>query len=279
MKFTKVESVGNDYVLLDAIEDPALARTDDLTHLAQILSRRRTGVGADGLLIVTRDDDGCAMRVINADGSAGGVCGNGLRCAVKLIMERGHAETVDDALPIRVGGRTLLAVPSYENDRVRTVRVDMGPPAFEPGDLPLDPAHAERASDGAWLVAGHRVHVCSMGNPHAVLFGSDAPIEDVGPKLCDHPAFPERTNVHTVHIESSSRVRIAHWERGAGATHGCGTGVCAIIAVGVRRGMLEGDVRADVPGGSLVASWSGTEGDGVMLEGPARLVYEGEWTL
>lgn len=118
-----------------------------------------------------------------------------------------------------------------------------------------------------------------MGNPHAVLFddAAEGALDSVGPAIERHPAFPERTNVHAVTVRTRSEIRVASWERGSGRTLGCGTGVCAAVALGVRDGLLDGVVRVEVPGGVLRCSWSGETGDGVRLEGPARSVFEGEW--
>lgn len=284
MRFTKVESVGNDYVLFDAIEEPSLAHLDDLTHHAQVLSHRRTGVGADGLLILTQQGDDLAMRVINADGSDGGVCGNGLRCAAKLAIERGYVSPDgDDAIRIAVGGRTVAAQAQMRAGAISSVRVDMGPPMFAPQDIPIDPAIAEDLRENRWRVDEIELRCASMGNPHAVLFvQSDAPrersLKTLGERLGEHEAFPERTNVHIATIADTDRVRVDSWERGAGATLGCGTGVCAVVALGVRAGMLAEVCRVEVPGGSLVCGWSGEQIDGVWLEGPAREVFTGEWS-
>ncbi|GAB4545602.1 MAG: diaminopimelate epimerase [Phycisphaerales bacterium] len=284
MRFTKVESVGNDYVLFDAIEEPALARADDLSHLAQVLSHRRTGVGADGLLILTSERGRLAMRVINADGSEGGVCGNGLRCAVKVALERGHVEPDDDGdVRVHVGGREVIASPTIESGAVQRVSIDMGPPGFGADDVPIDPAHAEHLGGERWRIAGHEVACASMGNPHAVVFRDDlddpgAPrLDEIGPALERHGAFPARTNVHLATVASRDRLRVVSWERGAGATLGCGTGVCAVVALARRAGLVDGLCRVDVPGGALTCSWSGDDGAGVHLEGPARMVFVGRW--
>jgi diaminopimelate epimerase len=279
VRFTKVESVGNDYVLFDAIEEPGLARLDDLVHYAQVLSHRRTGVGSDGLLILTKTADGLAMRVINADGSAGGICGNGLRCAIKVAIERGH--TRGPQVVVRVGDRDVVGtVTAMDGEIVRAVRVDMGAPRFDAVSIPLDPRFARDLGDHRWGVGEHALSCASMGNPHAVRFTQEEPrevIKRIGPVYTEHRAFPERTNVHAVRVVSNDAIEMAHWERGAGATLGCGSGVCAAVALGVRAGLLAHRVRADVPGGTLRCGWSGNDSDGVWLEGPARVVFVGEW--
>ena len=283
MRFTKVESVGNDYVLLDAIAEPLLASIDDLAQHAQVLSHRRTGVGADGLLILTRDDEGVIeLRVINADGSDGGVCANGLRCAVRVLLERGHASVKPrGTLRVRMGGRDLDATPDYEGGALRSVSVDMGPPAFGAGEIPIDVEHAQHLGGVLWRVDGRELACASMGNPHAVLFadGAQDELPSIGRAIEHHQAFPERTNVHAARVIAPDRLRVSSWERGSGMTHACGTGVCAVTACAVRLGLVEGVLRVEVPGGALTCSWSGDDGDGVILEGPARVVYEGEWSL
>ncbi len=282
MKFTKVESVGNDYVLLDAVAEPGLARLDDLPHYTQAISHRRTGVGSDGVLILTMTERLLEMRVINADGSEGGVCGNGLRCAVKLAIERGYVPG-DQAVRIAIGGRTIVATPRFEGGALRSVSVDMGPPSFGALDVPIDPMIAEHRGGARWDIEGREVYCASMGNPHAALFADVDPEQEtgvlftIGPRLCEHNAFPERTNVHLVRVTDRDAIRVVSWERGAGATMGCGTGVCAVVALGVREGILGNVCKVEVPGGRLVCGWSGQEEDGVWLEGPARLVFEGTW--
>ncbi|MEM1422419.1 MAG: diaminopimelate epimerase [Planctomycetota bacterium] len=280
MRFTKVESVGNDYVLLDAVADPALASLDDLPQYAQVLSHRRTGVGADGLLILSRDTDGLlAMRVINADGSEGGVCANGLRCAVRLAIERGHAAVSGrEPIVVRLGGREMVATPNVEAGVFRSVSVDMGPPKFGAKDVPIDPGHAERIGGDRWRVDWHELACASMGNPHAVLFDRDPDdLDRIGPALEHHPAFPERTNVHTARVTACNALRVDSWERGSGRTHACGSGVCAVVACAVRAGTVDGPCTVSLPGGSLLCAWSGDDAQGVILEGPARIVYEGQW--
>ena len=280
MRFTKVESVGNDYVLLDAVAEPELASLDDLPQYAQVLSHRRTGVGSDGLLILSKDSDGMlAMRVINADGSDGGVCANGLRCAVRIAIERGHVGSeARKSLVVRLGGREMVAKPRFEAGVFRSVSVDMGPPVFDGADIPIDPAHARHIDGERWRIDGHELACASMGNPHAVLFdGNASDLDTLGPALERHAAFPKRTNVHTARITGNNTLRVDSWERGSGRTHACGSGVCAVIACAVRAGMVDGLCKVVVPGGTRPCSWSGDGDDGVILEGPARLVYEVEW--
>ncbi len=278
MRFTKVESVGNDYVLLDAVDDPALARLDDLRQQAIVMSHRSFGVGADGLLILGRVGPAITLEVVNADGSPGGVCGNGIRCAVRVAIERGYVPA-DEPVDVRMGGRGFAARVVQEGGVFRGVSVDMGPPEFELARVPFDDRSVNEIAPGIFGVGGNEVRVCSMGNPHAVLFDqeAEAKLDELGPMLEAHPAFPERANTHAVTVRTAADVRVVSWERGSGRTLGCGTGVCAVVALGVRDGILANEVAAEVPGGTLRCSWSGDGGAGVILEGPARVVFEGRW--
>lgn len=259
MRFTKLQALGNDFICLDCTERPLPANPD---RLAVAMASRRLGVGADGLLCVLPGGEGRLRMVLyNADGSRAAMCGNGLRCLAAYAWAHGLAEAgVPLAVETDAGPRTLTAVSGG-------IRADMGRPVLEPS-LRLE------AAGRTW-----RVTPVSMGNPHAVLFVprlDDIALEELGPALERHPAFPGRTNVEVAQAVSPGLLRLRVWERGCGETAACGTGACAVFAAGVRSGLACRRCRAELPGGALALSWPAEEGP-IYLEGPASAVFEGEW--
>jgi diaminopimelate epimerase len=272
LRFTKMHGCGNDFVVLDGI-----ARRVELTP-AQIraLADRRFGVGCDQVLVVeraTRGDADFRYRIFNADGGEVEQCGNGARCFVKFVRARG----LTDKRAIRVETAGGVIVPSLEPSG--NVTVDMGPPRFEPAEIPFV---ADASSIATPLdVDGSRVDVSvlSMGNPHAVQIVDDvdtAPVVSQGPRIEHHPRFPNRVNAGYMQIVDRATIRLRVWERGAGETPSCGTGACAATVSGIRRGLLESPVRVETRGGKLTVAWGGG-GEPVRMSGPAAVVFEGEW--
>jgi diaminopimelate epimerase len=281
VRFQKVEGVGNDYVLVDAFDQ----HVDDPAALSRTISDRHQGIGSDGLLLIGPPRGAgaaAAMRMFNADGSEGRMCGNGLRCVVRWLVESGHAQgplvAVETAAGLRQG--RLL-----DGDRVELM---MGVPSFLPQALPVTLAGDGRQPPELPLPAGLRaelaadpdVGLCvSVGNPHVVLRVSDPAAVDLarhGARIERSPLFPEGTNVHFVAQRGERRLSARPWERGSGATRACGTGAVAIAAVAMRAGWLPpGRVAIDMPGGELSVRWDGE--DAAWLEGPARLPFSGEW--
>lgn len=287
LPFAKYHGLGNDFVLLDAVRDAWITGVGLLAE-ARAMCDRRTGVGADGVLVVLPDAGAdAAMRIINADGSDGGMCGNGLRCIAKHMVER-HGRGA--SLRIRTSRGMTPIECDVAGGVMRSARVDMGPPALIPGEIPVR-APGDRA---VWVgVPPEAAHACSaagiepfmtcvgMGNPHAVLFCADAPgapVEAIGAMLERHPMFPERTNVQFVQRLGESQIRLRTWERGAGVTAACGTGACAAVVAGVLRGVLARRVDVALDRGGLTVEWDGASGR-VFKAGPAERVFEGEWLM
>jgi diaminopimelate epimerase len=270
IEFLKMQGLGNDFLVFDA---PAAAAQLDSSRL-RALADRHTGVGFDQALMLEppRDDSSRVFyRVFNADGAEVEQCGNGARCVAALLHARAPQLGRDFTM-----GSTGGAVHA----RVRVdgmVSVDMGAPNFDPRALPMDvPAEASRYSlrvEGAYLEIG----AVSMGNPHAVVQVSDvktAPLERFGPSIEHHECFPKRTNVGFMQIVDRGHIRLRVFERGVGETLACGTGACAAVAVGRRQGLLDDDVRVDLPGGTAAVSWA-AEGEHLWLTGPATTVFTG----
>ncbi|HWX27342.1 MAG TPA: diaminopimelate epimerase [Steroidobacteraceae bacterium] len=276
IEFLKMQGLGNDFLVFDA---PAAGNHLDSGTL-RALADRHTGVGFDQALMLEAPRTASARvfyRIFNSDGTEVEQCGNGARCIAALLYSR--APQLGRDFEMQSLGGTVHA-------RVREdglVSVDMGVPNFDPRALPFDAPDGKGAAveaplyslrvDGAELQIG----AVSMGNPHAVLQVPDvktAPLERYGPSIENHPRFPKRTNVEFMQIVGRGHIRLRVFERGVGETLACGTGACAAVAVGRRHGLLDDEVRVELPGGSAMVSWA-SEGERLWLTGPAATVFAG----
>jgi diaminopimelate epimerase len=269
--FLKMQGLGNDFLVFDA---PAATRNPLDSDALRALADRHTGIGFDQALMLEAPRDGATRvfyRVFNSDGSEVEQCGNGARCIAALMYSR---------KPELGRELSMESAAGVVHARIRDdglVSVDMGAPNFDPRSLPFE-APAELPSysldvDGTDIEFG----AVSMGNPHAVLRVDDvksAPIERFGPTIERHPRFPKRTNVGFMQIVDRSHIRLRVYERGVGETRGCGTGACGAVAVGRRRGLLDAEVRVDLPGGTASVSWAGAA-QHLWLTGPATTVFTG----
>ena len=270
-----MHGLGNDFVVLDATLKPLALTPDQLRFIAD----RHFGIGCDQILQVEPPREAGTdfyYRIFNSDGGEVEQCGNGARCFVRYVRDRG----LTDKTEIRVGTRGGVIVPRLEADG--EVTVDMGVPVFEPREVPFDaPA---RAATYQLDVGGTAVEVSvlSMGNPHAVQIVPDvdtAPVASAGPLIEAHPRFPRRVNAGFMQVVNRRRVRLRVYERGAGETLACGTGACAAVVAGMLRGVLDGEaVVVETRGGKLRVSWAGP-GTPVLMTGPATSVFEGEIDL
>jgi len=274
LQFTKMQGLGNDFVVIDATRQPVQLATDQL----RLLADRRFGVGYDQILLVEPPrlaDTDFHYRIFNADGSEVEQCGNGARCFARFVQAKG----LSDRRTIPVGtaaGRILLELGSDG-----LVGVDMGQPVLEPARIPFEAPC--QAITYPLEVAGETLTIgaVSMGNPHAVLRVEDveqAPVARLGPQIERHPDFTRRTNVGFMQVVSPARIRLRVYERGTGETLACGTGACAAVVAGRLQGLLEPRVQVELPGGELVIEWQGAE-HSVLMSGPAEAVFEGSITL
>ena len=270
LKFTKMHGQGNDFVVLDGV------RQDVRLTAAQVraIADRHFGVGCDQLLVVEKPASGAndfRYRIWNADGGEVEQCGNGARCFARFVIDEGL--TTKTRLLVETAGGVIQ--PAIEPSG--QVTVDMGPPRFAPCDIPFDvPAQQDTY---ALFVDGRSVEISalSMGNPHAVQVVADverAPVATEGPLIEHHRAFPQRVNAGYLQVLSRSHVRLRVWERGAGETLACGTGACAAVVAGIRRALLDTQVRVTTRGGDLTIRWS-TPTSPVMMTGDAVRVFEG----
>ena len=276
MRFTKMHGIGNDYVYVSAFDQQP---PKDPAAMARAVSDRHFGIGGDGLILIMPSERADAgMRMFNADGSEGEMCGNGVRCVAKYVFDHGIASK--DRLKIETGRGVLALDLEIEAGRVGRVRVDMGAPILQanliptlfegnpPVNVPIEAGDSELS-----------VTVVSMGNPHLVAYVSDVdsvPLETLGPLLEHHRAFPRRVNVQIVEIKSPSEVKMRTWERGSGITLACGTGACAVCVAGVLTGRTGPKLLAHLPGGDLELHWPSSTAS-VFMTGPATEVFSGEW--
>ena len=267
LPFLKMHGAGNDFVVLDGRETKLMLVPEAVRQIAD----RHRGVGCDQLIIIERDGAGADafMRILNADGSESGACGNATRCVAALLAEETGLQ--------RVNIRTISGLLEAEILGPGLVEVDMGPPHLEWGDVPLSgpadtlhlPLNLGPVSDPA---------ACSMGNPHATFFIDDfqhLPINTIGPLLEKNHLFPERANIGFARIDSASRIRLRVWERGAGLTLACGSGACAALVNAHRRGLSARQAVVEMDGGELLITWA--EDGRVLMRGQAETAFAGEW--
>lgn len=276
LRFTKMHGIGNDYVYVDCfaqtVPDPAA--------LARRVSPRRTGIGADGVILICPSSVADArMEMYNADGSRGEMCGNGIRCVARYLYDHGIAPRS----PLRI--ETDADVKTLElklaGNRVQAITVDMGEPIL---DGPYIPVAAEgRVVDAPLRVADseYRVTCISMGNPHCVVFTTGIERLDLatlGPAFEQHPFFPRRVNTEFVDVVGADEVRMRVWERGSGETAACGTGACAVVVAGVLTGRCARSTLVHLTGGDLRIEWRESDNH-VLMTGPAEEVFSGEIQL
>ena len=274
LAFTKMQGLGNDFVVIDATRTPFTLTRSQVRRLAD----RRLGVGCDQVLVVepprTPQTD-FRYRIFNADGGEVEQCGNGARCFVIFVRAKGL--TSKRTLAVDTAGGVIH--PTLEADG--NVTVDMGLPRFRPQDAPFIGGSGGVTDtldvDGTAVT----ISVLSMGNPHAVQVVDDvdaAPVATQGPRIEHHPRFPERVNAGYMQVLDRANIRLRVWERGAGETPACGTGACAAVVAGIRRGLLDARVRVQTRGGMLDIEWHGQDRP-VLMTGPATTVFEGTWEV
>jgi diaminopimelate epimerase len=274
LKFTKMHGLGNDFVVLDAtLESLNL----DRDHL-RLIADRHFGVGCDQILQVEKartPDTDFYYRIFNADGGEVEQCGNGARCFVRYVHDKGLTQKTR----IRVGTLSGVIEPTLEAGG--EVTVDMGAPIFEPALIPFVARQRALTYELAVGEKTFEINSLSMGNPHAVVMVPDilkTEVEMDGPLIESHPRFPQGVNAGFMQVLSRTHIKLRVYERGAGETLACGTGACAAVVAGIQRGLLDARVRVTTCGGDLGISWAG-EGRPVLMTGPAVTVFEGEIDL
>jgi diaminopimelate epimerase len=289
--FTKMHGIGNDFILIDCIEQACPSDRKDLTALSERLCHRRFGIGADQILLLYPSSIAdFKMKIFNADGSEVEMCGNGIRCLAKYIWDSNlSGKTVLDI-------ETLAGIIKPEKAG-EMVRVDMGEPIFEPEKIPVNIQHpeisiqqsAEKRStlnaQRSTLIIDYPLRIAemdfkitcvSMGNPHAIIVVEDVstfPVSYYGPMIETHPIFPKKTNVEFIQVLAADAIKMRVWERGSGETMACGTGASAAAVAARIKGLTDKTVMTQLPGGDLIIEWA--ENNRVYMTGPAVKVFEG----
>lgn len=280
MIFTKMHGLQNDYLYVNGFVE----NVPNPVELARVISNRHTGVGSDGLILILPSDKADAkMRMFNADGSEGEMCGNGIRCLAKYVYDHG----ISRSNPLRIEtqrGVLSLQLRHGTDGKVAEITVNMGHPVGELEAIPFDRTKAQPTAEpntfriainDNWL----EVIPVSVGNPHAVIFVQNVDkvdLERLGSLVENHPAFPRRVNAHWVQIVSKNEIVMRTWERGSGITLACGTGASSVCVAGVLSGRLDRKILAHLPGGDLHIEWRQSDGN-VYMTGPAVEVFTGDW--
>lgn len=274
IEFTKMHGTGNDFVVIDAINQTINLTAEQIKFIAH----RHFGIGCDQLLLVEKPVSVNAefqYRIFNADGIEVEQCGNGARCFARFVSDKkltNNKSIVVDTL----GGIIQLHI---ENEQL--VKVDMGTPDFNPASLPFDVPSQQDSYEIIVNNEKYAIGAVSVGNPHAVLMVDsieDAAVSMIGPLIEEHKLFPQRVNVGFMQIVNRSTIRLRVYERGVGETLACGTGACAAVAVGVHGGQLDTQVRVELNGGNLIIDWPGNDSS-LIMTGPTETVFEGQITL
>ena len=284
MNFAKLQATGNDFILVDARR-----MSRDWPKLAQSMCRRHFGIGADGLILVMSSSKAdLEMRTLNSDGSEAEVCGNGLRCFAKYVIDNGFISGPYFKVSTLAGLRKVQAFMS--EGKVNRARVNMGTPRFKAKDIPVNFADKENDHDELDIisiidyplkVAGRDLilSLVSMGNPHAVTFSPEPvvnfPLTAIGREVENHNIFPERVNFEVARVLARDRIEVRVWERGATETLSCGSGACAVAAIARLKGYTGDKVDIMLSGGVLTVEWDG-EGE-INLTGPVEEVFTGDW--
>jgi diaminopimelate epimerase len=273
--FVKLHGLGNDYLFIDAAKHPIA----DPAELSRRMSHRHLGAGADGIILVLPGDEApFRMRIFNADGSEAETCGNGIRCFAKYVYERGMIDRDDFVIETLAGpNRVQLQV---QKGQVLSVRSNMGRPRFDRAEIPMIGPPGQVIEEPLELDDGQivRVTCANNGNPHAVIFVDDAKainLAGIGPKIENHPAFPQRTNVEFVNVIDRGNIVMRIWERGSGITMASGSGSCGAALASMITDRVNRKVKVHLVYGILTIEWA--EDGCVYQEGPATEAYRGEW--
>ena len=279
MHFIKMHGIGNDYIYVDEFLYKAPA---DIGDAARLASDRHTGIGGDGLILIQPSQIAdCKMRMFNADGSEGRMCGNAIRCIARYMLERHPEICPGDTVRIEtLSGIKIVTAQRDAEGKPSMLRADMGAPGLSPESIPVLTATPQDLSIEVPGFSGRGVCV-SMGSPHIVFFidsdPSELDIAHIGPAIESHSLFPERVNVEFVQMQPDGSLKMRVWERGSGETMACGTGACATAVAAMLKGRTpQRTATVHLRGGDLIIEWN-PDNNRVYMTGPAVLVFEGEW--
>lgn len=279
MHFIKMHGIGNDYIYVDEFLYKAPA---DIGDAARLASDRHTGIGGDGLILIQPSQIAdCKMRMFNADGSEGRMCGNAIRCIARYMLERHPEICPGDTVRIEtLSGIKIVTAQRDAEGKPSMLRADMGAPGLSPESIPVLTATPQDLSIEVPGFSGRGVCV-SMGSPHIVFFidsdPSELDIAHIGPAIESYSLFPERVNVEFVQMQPDGSLKMRVWERGSGETMACGTGACATAVAAMLKGRTpQRTATVHLRGGDLIIEWN-PDNNRVYMTGPAALVFEGEW--
>ena len=281
IKFTKMQGTGNDFVMVNGLE----YNIKNYQKTAKKLCDRHFGIGGDGLIIILppdENDNDYKMRIFNADGSEAEMCGNGIRCFAHYIKEN----KLTDKKGLRVETLAGIIKPEIveDNENWSQVKVNMGQPAFDPQQIPINLNFETDFVEDYELLVDEKlidINCVSMGNPHSIIFVESVgniEVAEMGKKIENHDIFPEKTNVEFIEIVNPSEIIMRVWERGSGITLACGTGACASAVAGIKKDLLNQKVTTHLLGGDLVIEWGG-DGEDVIMAGSATTVFNGSITI
>lgn len=275
MKFTKMQALGNDFIIT---KEHFIKDVKNLPNLAKALCNRHFGIGADGLILICPSSKAdIMMRIINADGSDGVMCGNGLRCLAKYVYEK---KIVDKKIfKIQTTDGILHQALYMEEQGEKIIEIEIGKPKLLPAQVPVKINKGEAVLNEPLNIEGKTIYISclSLGNPHCVIFEEnleEIPVEEIGPIIENHSIFPERANVEFVKIIDKKNVKMIAWERGAGRTLACGSGACAALVAGVLNNLCDSAITVKLEGGDLKVRWK--DDGSVYLRGPCEEVFEGQ---
>jgi len=278
IQFSKMHGLGNDYIVIDETKEEIIPESKK-NEVSAELCRRGFSIGADGVIFVcpSKTED-IRFRIFNSDGSEAEMCGNGIRCFAKYVYDRGIIKK--EKINVETLGGIKIVDMQIINGEVASSKVDMGKATFKASEVPMI-SENEEFLDEKLNVEGtsYRMTAVSVGNPHAVIFTDDidaVTLNEVGPAIETHEAFPQKTNVHFVKILSKNEINMTTWERGAGFTYACGTGATSCVLSGFKLGKLDNNVLVHLPGGDLRIEVYEEDGTlGAFMEGDAVLVFDG----
>jgi len=279
--FIKMHGLGNDFILIDCI-NKSLGDSSFLSYLAKKLCDRNFGIGADGLILILPSSKAdLQMRIFNSDGTEAQMCGNGIRCFAKYTYE--NKLVSKNKFTVETLAGTITPELIFQDKEILGIKVNMGTPKLKRREIPMNGEDTPTVVDEVLKInAGQtfKVTCVSMGNPHCITFVNDVrsiPVDEIGPKIENHPFFPEKINVEFIQILNKKEINFRVWERGVGETLACGTGACAALVAAVLNKKTDREATIHLPGGGLDIQWAD---DGhVYMTGPAELVFRGEMNI
>ena len=277
ISFEKMHGAGNDYVYVNGYK-----YNFDWSKLSESISDRHFGIGSDGLIIAMPSKIAdIKMQMFNSDGSEGRMCGNGIRCLVAFAIKNKLINKHQNQISVETLSGIKKVEPIWENNVMVAAKVAMGSPQFSPKSIPILLENMTGVSNYPLEINGNILNIScvSIGNPHCVVFtnedSKEFDISTYGPLVETHNLFPEKVNFEIASIKSRDYVAVDVWERGSGITMACGTGACAVTAIGIKQQLLDTKVTVRLPGGELNVSWTGRDEDEIILEGPVETIFSG----